>query len=181
MNEVLSAIRDRFSCRSFTDQMPPQEELQLIAQAGVQAPSAMNLQRWRVIMVKNKALMDEIEQEGLAQLDLGDKTAAERIRSRGRGLFYGAPCMAMLPMEAGSGLDCGILCENIAIAAKSFGIESLICGLAGLAFAGDKGPSIKKRLGFPEGYEFGIAVLLGYVKDKTAPHEPDYSKISFIE
>lgn len=40
-------------------------------------------------------------------------------------------------------------------------LANLICGLAGLAFAGDKAAYFKKKLGFPEGCEFGAAVLLG--------------------
>jgi hypothetical protein len=63
----------------------------------------------------------------------------------------------------------------------SLAIDNLICGLAAFAFAGVKGAQFKKRLGFPEGYEIGMAVLLGYAANPGGqPHELDLSKISFI-
>ena len=58
--------------------------------------------------------------------------------------------------------DCGIIAENIALAATSLGLDNLICGLAAFSFSGDRSAEFKRRLEFPEGYEIGIAVLLGY-------------------
>lgn len=78
--------------------------------------------------------------------------------------------------------DCGIVAENIALAATSLEIDSLICGLAAFSFASEKCDEFKKRLGFPEGYEIGISVLLGYAANLGGkPHELDMSKISVIE
>jgi len=78
--------------------------------------------------------------------------------------------------------DCGIVAENIALAAASLGIDSLICGFTAFSFAGDKNREFKNRLGFPEGYEIGIGVLLGYAENHGGkPHTPDLSKISVIE
>ena len=182
MNDTLKSIAKRFSCRSFTDQMPSDEDLRAIADAAIAAPSGMNRQAWRVIVVKNRELIDEMEAAGMAMLD-GEASA--RIQARGGTLYYHAPCMIMVPIATegkSMGLiDCGILCENIAIAAASLGLGSLICGMAGMPFGGEKGDYFKEKLGFPEGYEFGIAVLLGYAETETAPHEPDASKINFIE
>jgi len=78
--------------------------------------------------------------------------------------------------------DCGIVAENIAIAATSLGIDNLICGLAAFSFVGNKGTEFKQRLGFPKGYEIGIAVLLGYAAEPGGKlHEPDHNKITYIE
>ena len=182
MNAAIKAIKERYSCRSFTKEMPSDEILQLIAEATVQAPSAMNLQRWRAIVVKNAQLIADMEQEGLAQLQaMDDKSGYNRIMERGNGLFYGAPAMLVIPITPDGALDCGIAVENVAIAATSLGLGTLICGLAGLAFAGDKAAEFKARLGFPEGYEYGMAILLGYSEQQMPPHAPDLSKISFVE
>lgn len=40
--------------------------LQTIAEAAIQAPSGMNRQAWRVIVVKDKELMQDMESEGLS-------------------------------------------------------------------------------------------------------------------
>ena len=185
---TIEAIRTRYSCRAFTDRMPFDEDLQIIAEAAVAAPSGMNRQLWRVIIVKNKELLEDLETEGMKNLAASsNKLMYDRIMSRGGKLYYNAPCMIVVPIakaeKAGAELfDCGIVAENIALAATSLGIDNLICGLAAFSFAGEKRAEFMRRLEFPDGYEIGIAVLLGYaVNPDGEPHEPDLSKIWIID
>ena len=185
---TIETIRTRYSCRAFSDIMLSDEDLQSIAQAAVQAPSGMNRQLWRVIVVKNKSLLAEMETEGMRNLStLPDTTLYDRIMLRGGKLYYNAPCMIVVPVAkaepVGAELfDCGIVAENIALAATSLGIDNLICGLTAFSFMGEKGAMFKQHLGFPDGYEIGISVLLGYaVHPGGSPHEPDLSKITMIE
>jgi nitroreductase len=186
--DTIQTIFTRYSCRDFTDRTPSDEDLQTIVKAATAAPSGMNRQLWRVIVVKNRELIDDMEAEAMRNLaQLPDQSMLERIMERGGKLFYNSPCLIVLPVtiaeRAGAELlDCGIVTENIALAATSLGINNLICGLAAFAFAGTKGPEFKKRLGFPEGYEIGMAVLLGYAAIPGGQsHELNLSKISFIE
>lgn len=187
MNETLKVIAERYSCRDFKDTMPPDEKLQAIAEAAVQAPSARNRQAWRVIVVKDAELINDIESEAISYLgSMEDKSSYNRIMERGGKIFYGAPCMVVIAIDLTHQdyalLDCGIVCQNIALAATSLGIENLICGYAGKAFeSGVRTEEFSKRLGFPEGYTFGCSVLLGYANNTRQPHEPDKGKISFVE
>lgn len=183
MNEVLNTIARRYSCRAFKDIMPSEDNLRAIANAAVCAPSGLNRQAWRVIVVEDKQLLTEMDEEAMRVLkEQEDKSSYERMMERGGRLFYKAPCMLMLPTADGlsAQLDCGILCQTAVLSAASLGIDSLICGLARCAFAGAKGDYFKARLGFPAGYEFGIAILLGYAVHEGKPHEPDLGKISFV-
>lgn len=187
MNETLNVIAKRYSCRDFKNEMPPDEILQAIAEAAIQAPSGMNRQAWRVIVVKDQNLIKDMEAEGMSYLaGMEDKSSYTRIMERGGRLFYGAPCMIVVPVDpaqyAPALIDCGILCQNIALAATSLGIANIMCGFTGLAFAsGLRAEEFSKRLGFPEGYAFGCSVLLGYAKTERPPHVPDKEKITFIE
>ncbi len=186
MNDVLKAIEKRYSCRDFKSQPIPAGTLQAIARAGTQAPSAMNLQPWRVIVVTDKTLLADMEAEGMAVLRAqADRTMYDRIMGRGGRLFYGAPCMIVVPVDAARKdyplIDCGIVCQTLALAAASLGVDSVICGLTAYVFAGARREAFRKRLGFPDGYEFGCSILLGYANSVKAPHEPDFSKISVIE
>lgn len=185
---TIETIHTRYSCRAFSDRMPPDERLRMIAEAAAAAPSGMNRQLWRVIVVRNKQLLADLETEGMKNLAAySDRSAYERIMARGGKLYYNAPCMIVVPTvkaePAGAELfDCGIVAENIALAATSLGIDNLICGLAAFSFAGDRGAEFKRRLSFPEGYEIGIAILLGYAANPGGkPHELDLSKITVIE
>ncbi|MDR2841069.1 MAG: nitroreductase family protein [Paludibacter sp.] len=186
-NETINAMASRYSCRSFTDQMPSDDILNAIAQAAVTAPSGMNRQQWRVVVVKNKQLIADMETEGINNLAaLPDKSSYKRIMSRGGRLFYNAPCMIVIPIAPtvppGAELfDCGIVAEQIALAATSLDVNSLICGLVCFSFAGNRRKEFNDKLSFPEGYEIGIAVLLGYATESGKPHEPDLSKIWFVE
>lgn len=183
MNETLKVIANRYSCRDYMNEMPSDKIIQAIADAAIQAPSGMNRQAWRVIVVKNKELMQDLEAEGLSYLEsLEDKSTFQRIMDRGGRLFYGAPCMIVVPIDSQqSMIDCGIVCQNIALAATSLGLGSVICGLTGTAFAnGRRTEEFSKRLGFPDGFMFGCSVLLGYAKTSKVPHDPDKDKILII-
>ena len=185
---TIEAIRVRYSCRAFSDRMPSDGHLRMITEAAVAVPSGMNRQLWRIIVVKNKRLLADLEAEGMKNLmAYPDQSMYNRIVSRGGKLYYNAPCMIVVPIaktepEGAELFDCGIVAENIALAATSLGIDNLICGVAAFSFAGDKSAEFKRLLDFPQGYEIGISVLLGYAANPGGkPHQPNLSKISVIE
>lgn len=187
MNETLKVIAERYTCRDYKSEMPPDEILRAIAKAALQAPSGMNRQAWRVIVVKDIDLIRDMETEGMTYLaGMEDKSSYNRIIERGGRLFYGATCMVVVPIDPAQYgpalIDCGILCQNIALAATSLGIANTMCGFTGLAFAsGLRAEEFSKRLGFPAGYAFGCSVLLGYANATKPPHVPDIDKIRIVE
>lgn len=187
MNETLKVIAERYTCRDYKTVMPPDEILQAIAEAAIEAPSGMNRQAWRVIVVKDQDLIRDMESEGMNYLaNMEDKSSYNRIMDRGGRLFYGAPCMIVVPIDPAQYgpvlIDCGILCQNIALAASSLGIANTMCGFTGLAFASSlRSGEFSKRLGFPEGYAFGCSVLLGYANTAKPPHVPDKDKIIYVK
>jgi len=186
-SDTIKTMLARYSCRAYTDKMPSDEALHAIAEAAVAAPSAVNQQNWRVIVLKNKEFIDELEAEGMKVLAAqSDQSAYNRIMSRGGKMLYNAPCMVIVPInksfsEKYALIDLGIVVENIALAAASLGINSVICGMISNCFAGSRAEEFKRRLDIPEDYEIGLAVLLGYAEKQGQPHELDYSKISFWE
>ncbi|HZK01946.1 MAG TPA: nitroreductase [Anaerovoracaceae bacterium] len=186
MNETLKVIAKRYSCRDYKKEMPSEEVLQAIGQAAIQSPSARNRQPWQVIIVKDNELIKDLQSEGMNQLSkLSDKTMYNNIMERGGKLFYGAPCMVIIAIDPNhdkySWIDCGILCQNVALAATSMGLGNVICGLTGLAFTDQqKSEKFSERLGFPKGYIFGCSVLLGHVNASREPHIPDQNKITII-
>ena len=108
--------------------MPLDEILQAIAEAGVKAPSSMNRQPWRVIVVKDPELIRDIEEETFARIsEMEDKYLYNRIVERGGKVFYNAPCMVVIPVipdeKCLSLIDCGIVCQNITLAATSLGVN----------------------------------------------------------
>lgn len=185
-NNTLKTIAERFSCRNFKDESIRDEDLITIANAGIQAPSAMNRQHWQVIVVKDRNLVEEMDSEGMKVLAAADdKSTYERIRSRGGKVFYNAPALILIaikdPGSDGTGfIDCGIVAQNIVLAATSLGVANVHCGMLRLAFQGERSAEFKRKLKIPEGYEFGLGVLLGYAVENASPHIPDRNKIAVI-
>ena len=176
MNETLQVIKNRYSCRSYTGEKIENDMIEAIAMAAVQAPSAMNMQPWKIIVIQDKSFIDEMDM--LSKQD--DKTIYERMMGRGGKVFYNAPCMFVIAKKEGTDLDCGIVSENIALAASSLGLGNVICGLARLVFDTAKGEEFKNKI-IPEGYDFGVAVLVGNPTEKEGvPHEADVSKIQYL-
>ena len=182
MNETLRVIAQRYSCRAYDGCMPEKEKLEAIALAAVQAPSAMNRQPWQIFVLCNKNLIDEMDEEAMCILaEKEDKATYQRIIDRGGKMFYDAPCMFLVLKQPNTEMDSGIVSQNIALAAASLGLSSVICGMAAIPFTGTKAAEFKQKIGFSEEWEFGIAVLVGYAKQIGTPHEPDGSKIHFVK
>lgn len=181
MNETLQTIANRASCRAFNGVLPEKTKLEAIALAAVQSPSAVNSQPWEIVVITDKVFIEEMENAGMQVLEAAeDKSFYERIMSRGGKLLYNTPCMFMILKKAGSEMDCGIVAENIALASTSLGLGNVIAALPGLAFKGPKGPELMEKIGFPEGYEFGITVLIGEAAELGTQHAVDMSKVRFM-
>ena len=182
MNEVLKTIAARYSCRGFTGEAVEKEKVAAITLAAVQAPSGLNRQPWKISVLQSKAMIEEMDDTLMRLLAAqDDRSTYERMMSRGGKVFYNAPCMFVVAKLPGTELDCGIVAENMALAATSLGLGNVICGMAAVLL-NDKAGTEYKDLLVPKGYEFGIALLVGYpTSANSVPHKPDLSKIVYIE
>lgn len=71
--------------------------------------------------------------------------------------------------------------QNIAIAATSLGLGNVIAAMCATAFLeGDRTEEFKSKVNWPDGYEFGMGVLVGYAEAKKEPHEIDEAKLTII-
>lgn len=185
MNQTLQTIATRYSCRNYTGSPVAQEALEQIAAAAMQSPSAINSQRWQVIFITNKGLIDELNADALEQLkNKADSSMYERIMSRGGVVYYNAPVMAVVLKQSegtfSADMDCGILVQNMALAATSLGLDNVICAMGGIPFAGPQGEAFKSKINWPAGYEFAISLLIGHGTSTDTPHSIDMSKVHFV-
>jgi len=183
MNETMNNITERFSCRDFEAAPLTDAQVETLVSAALASPSAMNLQPWHIVVVRDKALIDEMDlyaMELLAQEE--DKSLYERMMSRGGKLFYNAPFLLVILADEThyAMLDSGILCENVVLAAQSIGLGTCIVGMVRVPLSGPRGDEFKKRLKFPEGYKFAVGVLAGGIKSGKEPHELDREKVTYV-
>ena len=183
MNEVQKAIKDRYSCRDFSPAPLTKEQVKALAEAALAAPSALNLQPWHIIVITDKALIEEYDANAMEILKSQNSEAYKRMADRGGSIFYNAPCLIVIAKDASdhATLDCGIASQNVALAAHGMGLGSVICGMARIPLSGPRAQEWAKRLQIPEGYTFGMSVCVGAAQSGKAPHELDFAKVTYIE
>ena len=183
MNDVIKAIFDRNSCRDFSPAPLAKEQVETMVKTALAAPSAVNRQPWHVIAVTNKALLEEMDAYMLSNIEATNPDWHSKIAERGGKIFYDAPCLIVVAVDGSeyAGIDCGIVSQNIALAAHSMGLGNVICGMARMAFEGERGEAFMSRLKFPEGYKFGMSVCIGQANAGKEPHELDFAKATYIE
>lgn len=182
MNQVLQTIAKRYSCRGYGGKPIEKADLEAIALAAVQSPSALNQQPWKINVITNKALIEEMDAVGMEIISQWeDKSTYQRFMDRGGNLFYDAPCMFLVVKEPQKDLDCGIVVENIVLAACSLGLGSVVCGMMEIPLMSARGEEFKKRMGMEDGEEFGMAILVGHAAKGGQQHPVNMEKIRWVE
>ena len=178
--DVLEAISHRRSHRVYRKEQLPEEVLSAILRAGLESPSATNRQPWHFSVVQDAALLQEVHDEAARVMG---KSGSPRFASPDFQIFYHAPTAVFIFGEKDfkwTQVDCGIAVENMALAAEGLGVGSVILGLPMPAFKGDRAEELRAKLQCPAGYDFVIAIALGYAEDMKDPHDLRPEKISRI-
>ena len=176
-NEVLQAIADRRSIRAYAEAQLTEEQLQALLDAAVQSPSAVNRQPWHFSVVQSKTLLDAFDDAIRAELlKNAEGDAKARYENPGYSVFYHAPTVIFISLpkpvpSVFAPVDAGIAVENIALAAQSLGLGSVILGMPRMVFETERGEEFRKAFKFPEGYDFCIAIAVGTPTATKEAHE----------
>ncbi len=119
-NPILEAIFRRRSIRRYTDQPVEPKKLELLLQAGMAAPSAMNCKPWEFIIVTDPEKMAQFRK----QLTFGDRNAPAAIVVCGHPSLSSNPAARLFWVQ-----DCSAAVENIMIAAVSLGLGTVWIGI----------------------------------------------------
>lgn len=177
-NQVIETIMARRSIRQYKAEPVARETLEEIVRCGVNAPNGQNKQSWEVRIVDNPALLEEMK-EAMA------KGHPDMDPEMAKGCFRGAPVMAFIARDLSydfSAYDCGLMAENMVLAAWSLGVGSICLG-SPVRFLTDNEvckPYLEK-LGFSEGYELCLCVGFGYADQDPEAKPRDMSKVKFVE
>ncbi len=177
-NVVIETIMARRSIRQYTDQPVEREKLELMAQCGINAPSGMNSQPWQVRIVDNAEYINGISDAFKAANPqmAGDPSFKNMFRNATAVIFIASP-------TDGSGqLECGLLGENMILAAQSMGLGT--CCLGGPIAFMKNDPSAApyvERLALPEGYQLLYAIAVGYPDESPEAKPRDAGKVQFVE
>lgn len=183
MNPILKTIQNRRSVRKYLPDQIKDDELKLIIEAGIYAPSGHNDQPWHFTIIQNKDLINLMSDESKKVMtELPVDWMANMGKNKELNLFYHAPTVIIVSgkKEATSPFaDCCAAIQNMLIAAESMDIGSCWIGLARFFWETEEN---LKRLNIPEGYEPYYGVTFGY-KSSSNPQTPLRSKniINYIK
>ena len=166
--KVQEAITQRSSTRGYTSEELTEEEIKLLVEAGLKAPTAANKQEVHFTVLKgDNALLKELEDE---------KNKLRNISNPEHNFYYEAPTVIFLSADKDykwSALDAGIAVENMALMAEEMGLGSLIIGCVYDALRGERAKEFAEKLSFPDNYEYEIAIAIGHKAVNKEPHKYD--------
>lgn len=177
-NAVIETILARRSIRKYTTQPVEREKLELIAKCGINAPSGLNKQPWEVRIVDQAGYIDSLT---TLYVKANPKAAEDPAF---RNMFRNAPAVIFIasPSNGSGQLDCGLLGENMVLAAQSLGLGT--CCLGGptrfMKDAPEAAPYLA-RLGFSEDYTLLYAIGVGYPDESPEAKPRDASKVRFVD
>jgi nitroreductase len=189
MNEVIKAIKTRRSVRSYDEKAVPRDLLHAIIEAGNEAPSAMNSQPWRFVVVEDKDVKRKLLGAALPQAkkitemvkDV-DPERYESIKKRYAELpdpvYYSAPAIVFV---IGNGRyaahSCPLACENMMLAAHALGLGSCWVGFGAMV---TEDPEVRAILELKDDDSLYGPILLGYPKSKPARPPKKEPKVKWI-
>ena len=173
---VNDLMMSRRSIRAYKDSVISRETLNEILKYGINAPNGQNLQSYEIRVIDSPALIDSITQ---AVVKDNPKIAE---RDGFKNIFVNAPCVVCIASDTQydmAQIDCGLLGENIILAAWAKGIGS--CCLGSSARWILDSPSAKPyldRMAFSKGYKLLYCIALGYPAEtpKAKPRRDDMIK-----
>ncbi len=175
---VVKTIMERRSIRKYKPQSVEREKMQTIVECGVNAPNAMNRQPWEVRVVDNPDFIN-----GVTELYKKEQPKVAEDPNF-KNMFRNAPTVVFIGRDVQSGsaeFDCGLLSENMMLAAQSMGIGSCCLGSPAAFMRSPAAAEYLKKLGFSEGYELLYCIAFGYPDEAPAAKPRDLTKIKFVE
>lgn len=177
-NEVVETIMARRSIRAYKDTPVEKEKLQVIAECGINAPSGMNQQPWEVRIVNDSTYINGIN---VVFTEANPKAAED---PGFKNMFRNAPAVIFVaaPSDGSGNLDCGMLGENMMLAAQSLGLGT--CCLGGcISFINsypEAGPYLEKLM-IPDDYTLLYAIAVGYPDEAPEAKPRNADKVKFID
>lgn len=159
-NPVLQAIRNRRSIRKYTDDPVAREDIMTILEAGRWAPSGLNNQPWRFLVV----MRGDERQEKLA----GCTKYAHVVRDAGALICVLLERDAMYS-EAKDHQGAGACIQNMMLAAHTLGLGTVWLG----QIINDQGTSLKAIGLSPATHELQAVIAVGHpAQDGSSTRKP---------
>ena len=181
-NPVLEAIGKRQSVRAYKPDPIPPDVMQAIIEAGNQAPargrmkegsSDLDFQPWRFVVVEDADLKRKLLETTLpfwknmtASMKDSHPDMYENVMTQFEAMpepkdmvYYAAPAIVFIIGPKGFDISCSLACENMMIAATSFGLGSCYVGFGAMVTGNTE---VVEALELKEDEKIFGPILLGY-------------------
>jgi len=175
-NPVMNTIYGRRSVRKYSDKDVPDEIIREIIKAGTYAPTAVNKQPWRFVVIKNRKLIDDYDERAkkIFVSMFKDSTVpelavyAKNLAKPEVRILYEAPVFILVfaSPDAMNEHDCALAAENMMLAAHSLGIG---CCWIGLAAGLGSNEAFLKETSIPKGHKLIAPLIFGYPAKGALP------------
>ncbi len=143
--EVFEAIKKRRSIRRYKGEPIDKEDMEKMVKAARLAPSAKNLQPWKLVVVQDPKILEE-----LVPICHGQEFVSE----------CGAFIVGMIDGSKWSKIDLTIAIDHISLEAVELGYGTCWIG------SFDK-EDLKRKIDLPEGYEPLVCMTVGVPDEKS--------------
>ena len=178
MTDLMEIIKTRRSIRKYQDRPVSEESIHTLLEAVQWAPSWTNCQCWEVVVVKDPAIRQRLQET------LAPKNPATKAIVNAPILL--ALCGVLKKSGYYNGVestkhgdwfmyDLGLATQNLCLAAQSMGLGTVIVGL----FDHDRAAAVLK---VPPGMELAALIPAGYpAKDSKAPKRREIKEFTHYE
>lgn len=189
--DIFTAIRERRSYRSFLSNPVEEDKLTAILEAGQWAPSVMNLQPWKFLVIKNQDIKEQLKtscQETLSTIF--ERSGWKWVSKFNIDFMTQAPIIIVVTADpkktgadqflpgrgTGYAFSCCAAIQNMHLAAHALGLGTLWFSL----YETDK---IKALLNIPEEMDVISMVVLGYPTqpEATVNRKPLEEMVTFLD
>lgn len=177
-NQVIETIMARRSIRQYKPQPVEREKMEQILECGINAPNGMHKESWQIRVIDNPDIIN-----GITELYVKENPNAAK-KPGFKNIFNNAPTVVFIAYDTTydlSQVDCGLLGENIILAAQSMGIGSCCLGAPIRFMNSETASEYLKKLELPDTHKLLYAIALGYPDESPAAKSRDKSKIKFID
>ena len=177
-NIVIENIMARRSIRKYKDTPVEREKLEKIVECGINAPSGLNKQPWVIRIVTDTAFIN-------ATTEIFKKENAEHVAAdpNFKNMYRNATALICIasPIDGSGQFDCGLLAENMMLAAHALKLGT--CCLGGpIQFLRDNEDAkpYLNSLEIPSDYRLLYIIGVGYPDESPVAKSRDESKVKFL-
>ena len=167
--ELDVCIKGRRSVRTYKDEPVSKENIEAILEAGIWAPTAMNRQPWKFIVIENKETIALVSDETKDAVQQFMPSAARQVCTKGDTICYQAPVLILICAEKDplweqmNLIDSVLAAQNMFLKAYELGLGTCYMGFVQLL---NKKPEVLKRIGVPDNYQMMVPFILGHPRAK---------------